>query len=117
MNPDWERILPVIVSIGIIITIAILREYSKTFAAVATVMPVNIPLGMWIVTAGTDNPRQGLHEFTGAVLINILPTVVFMLIAWYLSRTGWGLLPIILLGYSGWAVTLGIVFGIRAWLL
>ena len=46
MTLDWQRTLPVIVSILIIIAIAILRQYSKMLAAVVAVMPVNVPLGL-----------------------------------------------------------------------
>jgi positive regulator of sigma E activity len=114
MASDWERFLPVVISICIIISIAILREYSRSFAAVAAVMPVNIPLGLWIVSAGAEDKQKSLTEFSGAVLVNIVPTVIFLLIAWYGSRSGWDLLPIILMGYMGWAISLGLVFGLKA---
>jgi hypothetical protein len=60
MTIHWERIAPVIVSILIIIAIAILRQYSAVFASIAAVMPINVPLGMWIVAAGDDNPKEAL---------------------------------------------------------
>lgn len=53
---NWASILPVIVSILIIIAIAILRNYSQAFASIVAVMPINIPLGMWIVAAGAPDP-------------------------------------------------------------
>ncbi len=46
MTIDWSRVTPVLISIGIIIGIAILRQYSKTIAAIAATMPINIPLRM-----------------------------------------------------------------------
>jgi hypothetical protein len=59
MQIDVQRILPVLVSILIIISVAVLRQYSKTFAAIAATMPINIPLGLWIVYAGEQGmPRQ-----------------------------------------------------------
>ena len=114
MALSWNRILPVIVSILIIIAIAILRNYSKTFAAIAAVMPINIPLGMWIVYAGEENKQAALSDFSEALLLNIIPTLVFMLVAWQTTRAGWDLVPTIVTGYMGWAVALALVFFIRS---
>ena len=52
MSIDWQRVLPVAVSIGIIIAVAVLRQYSKTFAAIAATMPINVPLALWIIYSG-----------------------------------------------------------------
>ena len=49
MSPALRQILPVIVSILIIIAVAILRNYSKTLAAIFATMPINIPLSLWII--------------------------------------------------------------------
>ena len=114
MSIDWARVAPVLVSIGIIILIAIVRQYSKSFAAIAATMPINLPLGMWIVYSGSDNSQAALEEFTQAALVNLLPSVIFMLVAWQLSKAGHGLVTTIILGYVAWAVSLGIVFLIRA---
>lgn len=109
-----ERLLPVIVSIFIIIGIAILREYSKTMAAIIAVMPINIPLGMWIIYAGSDDKQAAMVEFNSALFINILPTLVFMLVAWQAAKAGWELVPIIAVSYIAWGIGLGFLFGIRA---
>ncbi len=86
MEIAWQRVLPVIVSIVIIIAVAILREYSKTFAAVAATMPINIPLALWIVSAGST--RQEMQEFTHAVLLNIWPPIVFVIVTGLAARAG-----------------------------
>lgn len=114
MSIDWSRVTPVIVSIFILIAIAIIRQYSRTFAAIAATMPINVPLGMWIVTSGADDPQAALVEFNQALLLNIVPTLVFLLVAWQLSRAGFSLLQTILLGYVAWGVSLGLVFLARA---
>ncbi len=77
-------------------------------------MPVNIPLGMWIVGAGGDTHQGALLEFDEAVLINIFPTVAFILTAWLMARAGHGVLPTIVVGYVVWAVCLGIILLIRS---
>lgn len=112
MEIVWGRVLPVIVSILIIILIAILREYSRTLAAILVTMPVNIPLGLWIVYSGSDN-RATIEQFTQAIFINIWPTIVFLLVVWMAARAGWNFLPMIVAGYAAWAVTLGILSLVR----
>ena len=113
---NWAKTLPVIVSIGIIIAIAILRDYSRTFAAIVAVMPINIPLGMWILVAGQEQQSEALAQFSRAMLINFFPTVLFMLVAWQMARAGYGLLPTIIGGYLVWGLGLVLIFGLRAWL-
>ncbi len=114
MTIDWTRVAPVLVSIAIIILIAIVRQYSKSFAAIAATMPINLPLGMWIVYSGSENSQQALEEFTQAALVNLLPSVIFMLVAWQASKAGHSLVTTIIMGYAAWAVSLAIVFLIRA---
>lgn len=117
MTVAWNRILPVIVSILIIIAIAVLRNYSRTFAAIAATMPINIPLGMWIIYAGEDDPgarRMVLADFNQALLLNILPTLLFMIVAWRVTRAGWDLIPAIAAGYAMWAVGMGAVVLLRS---
>jgi positive regulator of sigma E activity len=111
MEIAWQRVLPVIVSIVIIIAVAILREYSKTFAAVAATMPINIPLALWIVSAGST--RQEMQEFTHAVFLNIWPTIVFIIVTWLAARAGWGVGAMIIAGYIGWGVSLGVMLLVR----
>lgn len=113
MEIAWQKILPVIVSIIIIITIAVLREYSKTLAAIASTMPINIPLGMWIVATGGDTSPAVMQQFTGALFINIWPTIGFLLVVWLAARAGWGLVPMIVAGYIAWAIGLGAILLVR----
>ncbi len=113
MSINWERTLPVLVSIGIIIAIAILRQYSRNLAAIVAVMPINIPLGMWIVYSGADDKQLALTEFSGALFVNIIPSIGFMLVAWQMSRMGYDLIPTIVTGYAVWLVGLGFIFLLR----
>ncbi|MEQ8673640.1 MAG: hypothetical protein RLP44_06690 [Aggregatilineales bacterium] len=113
MTLDWNKTLPVVVSIAIIISIAILRNYSRTFASIVAVMPINIPLGMWIVYSGESDKQAALADFSQSLLLNIVPTFVFMVVAWQMTRADWGLAPTILAGYAVWAVSMLIVFYVR----
>lgn len=114
MRIEWPKVLPVIVSIGIIISIAILRQYSKAIASIAATMPINIPLGLWIVASGTENNQQSLIEFTEAVFVNIFPTVIFIFVAWQMIRTGHGVLSAVVVGYGVWGLSLIGVYVLRA---
>jgi hypothetical protein len=113
MNIDWSRVAPVLISIGIIILIAIVRQYSKTFAAIAATMPLNIPLGMWIVYSGSEDRQAAITEFSQAAAMNIIPTLVFLIVAWQLSKVGYSIIPTIMLGYLAWAICLGFIFLLR----
>lgn len=112
MEIAWARVLPVIVSIIIIITIAIVREYSKALAAVLSTMPINIALALWIVYSG-DSSTATMEPFARSLMLNILPTLLFLLVAWLAARAGWGLVPILVAGYVSWAVGLGVLLLIR----
>ena len=114
MNIDWSRVAPVLISIGIILFIAVIRQYSRTLAAIAATMPLNIPLSMWIVASGSDNSSAALTEFTYAATWNILPTILFLLVAWQLAKAGYSVVPTILISYAVWGVSLGLLFLIRA---
>lgn len=113
MTLDWQRTLPVIVSILIIIAIAVLRQYSRMIAAIVAVMPINVPLGMWIIYSGEEDSQAALEEFSGALFINIIPTMVFLVIAWQATRIGWGLVPTIAAGYAAWAIGIGVILLLR----
>lgn len=109
MEISWARVLPVLVSIGIIILVAVLREYSRTFAAIAATMPINVPLALWIVAAGDDHNPEAMKQFTQAILINFWPTLIFIVIVFLAARAGWRLLPMIAAGYVGWGISLGLI--------
>jgi hypothetical protein len=112
MEIAWARVLPVLVSIVIIIGVAIAREYSKTLAAILVTMPLNIPLGLWIVYAGADSAAQ-MEPFARALMFNIAPTILFLIIVWLAARAGWGIVPMLVAGYAGWGVGLGLILILR----
>ena len=53
----WPKGLPVLVSIAILIAIGLLREFSRTVAAIVATMLLNIPLALWIVSAADGGNR------------------------------------------------------------
>src|SRR5579859_4303422 len=113
MSPSLRQILPVAVSIAIIILIAIVRNYSKTLAAIFATMPINIPLSLWIIYSGEGNTTPAVVDYSLALVYNIFPTVVFIIVAWLLLRAGWSILPTLGVGYLTWAVLLGVTLLVR----
>jgi len=111
MEIAWGKMLPVIVSIIIIIAIAILREYSKTLSAIAATMPINLPLGLWLVYGGST--KAEMEQFTRSLALNLIPTFAFVVIAWLAARAGWKLIPMVAAGYAGWGVGLFMLMLLR----
>jgi hypothetical protein len=113
MTVDWQRLLPVIVSILIIILVAILRQHSRTLAAITATMPINIPLALWIVYQGEGGDKAALADFSHTAFYGIFPTVIFIAIAYLTARAGWNFVPMLLAGYAGWAVSLLVIMAAR----
>jgi hypothetical protein len=115
MTIDWQRILPVLVSIGIIIAVAVLRQHSKTFAAIAATMPINVPLALWIVYSGgsADGDREGTLRFFETMLVTLPATFVFIIVAYFAARAGWSLVPMVLVGYLAWGGTFLLLLPLR----
>jgi hypothetical protein len=116
MTIDWGRIAPVIVSILIIIAVAILRNYSKTLAAIFATMPINIPLGLWVVYGGGDMTNDALAAFTTNMFWNMFPTVLFIGVVVLAVKASWPLLTSIGVGYVAWGVSLAALTLLRGWL-
>ena len=109
----WSKILPVIVSIGIIILVAVLREYSRPLAAIAATMPINLPLALWIIYSAEGGDREVMATFTQALFVNIWPTILFIIVTWIAARAGWSLIPMLIVGYVAWGIGLGMIYLLR----
>lgn len=113
MEIAWQRIIPVIVSILLIIVVAILRQYSKALAAVLVTMPLNVTLGLWIIFSGGDNDQVVHVDFARNLLVNIFPTVIFLIVVFIVVRAGWSLAPTLFAGYLAWGISLLLLLGLR----
>lgn len=114
---DWSKVLPVLISVGVILLVAALRQYSRTFASIAAVMPVTIPLTLAIIYFGTpDKEREAvMTPFAYSVAVNLIPTVVFAFVAWRMFASGYGLWTTLIVSYLIWAISLAVMFALRAW--
>jgi len=114
MEITWQRVLPVVISIIIIIGVAILRQYSKMLAAVLVTMPLNVTMGLLIIFSGSESdPTAARLEFAQNLLVNIFPTVFFLIVVFIVVRAGWSLLPSLIAGYSVWALSFLLLLGLR----
>ena len=113
MTLAWRDVGPVIISILIIIAVAIARTHSRALAAVLATMPINVPLALWVVYSGVGGDQAAVTEFTGAMIIGIAATVMFLFVVWLASRAGWSLVPMLAAGYLVWGVCLGLTLGVR----
>ena len=109
----WHEVLPVIISIGVIMLVALLQKQSKLIAAVTATMPVTIPLALWIVYSSSQGERQAVEKFSQSLVFGIIPTAAFAVALWITARLGMKLAPMIVSAYAVWAGTLGLVLGLR----
>jgi hypothetical protein len=105
-----QKTLPVIASIGIILLVAVLRDRSRTLAAILATMPINIPLGIWVISSGSDVDSKALAEFVKSMTITLIPAWVWLVVVFFAVRAEWNLWAAIGTGYAVWAVLIAIMF-------
>ena len=108
-----QDILPVLLSILVILLVAILEKQSKLFAALTATMPLTAPLALWIVYSSNAGDKTAVSQFSLSLLLGLLPTLAFLIAVWLAARAGMKLTPIILTGYSVWAVGATLIFLLR----
>jgi hypothetical protein len=114
---NWQRTLPVLTSIALILVVAVLRDRSRTLAAILATMPINIPLALWVISSGSDNDPQVLSDTIRTMFIGLIPGFVWLGIVLWLTRLGWTIFPAMGVGYVAWALLIGGMFalGILTW--
>lgn len=117
MQIAWEKVLPVLISIAILIAVAVLRNTSRTFATIAATMPIQMPLTLYIVYSGTDITGAGEHEallgFIEGLIIGLFATFIFICAVYVAARAGSSLIGMLLAGYAAWAVSLVVLNAAR----
>ena len=108
--------MPVVVSILITLLIAVLQRQSRVVAAVTATMPVNITLGLWIVYASSEGDQETLIRFSQGLVTGIIPTLFFLAAIYIATRAGLRLVPMLLVGYTVWALALAAVMAARRFL-
>lgn len=108
-----QDILPVVLSIAVIILVAVVEKQSKLFAALTATMPLATPLALWIVYSSNAGDKTVMSQFSLSLLLGVLPTLAFLITVWLAARAGMKLGPILLTGYSVWAMGAMILYLLR----
>ena len=66
-----QDVLPVVISVLVIITIAVVEKQSKTIAALTAVMPVTAPLALWIVYSSSGGEQTAMSEFASGLIARL----------------------------------------------
>src|SRR3990172_10957439 len=112
---NWQRALPTVASIVIILLVTFLRERSRTAAAIIAVMPINVPLAVWIVSGAAGATSEALAEFTRGLFVALIPGLIWLAVAYFAFRAGWSLGAVLLSAYLVWGALLGVAFAV-GWL-
>jgi hypothetical protein len=109
----WRQIAPVGISVLIIILVAVVRAYSKTLAAITATMPITVPLALWIVYVAEGGDQAAILHFTESLFIGVVATATCVVAMWLAAQAGWGLVPIIIVGYLAWGATWGVCISMQ----
>jgi len=111
-----QRIYQLLLSFGIITTVAFISDKSRVLASIVSVMPVNVTLALWFVYTNTDGNAGLSADFSRMVLFGLLPAVLFVMACWFGFRQGWPLARVLVLSYAVWLAAMGLYRGIEWWL-
>jgi hypothetical protein len=103
-----QKALPIITSIVIILIVAVLRERSRTLAAIFGTMPINMPLVMWIIWSTPDTTQPIMIGFVRSLIVGMIPTMLWLAIVFLALRSGWQLWTALFSGYAVWGVLLAV---------
>ncbi len=105
-----QKVLPVATSIGLILLVALLRERSRTAAAIFASMPINIPLALWVVFGSGPSDPNAEVVFLRNIGIGLITTLIWVLVVFVAIKLGWPLLSAVVLGYVIWGALTALWF-------
>jgi len=76
-------------------------------------MPLAAPLALWIVYSSNAGDKTVVSQFSLSLLLGLLPTLAFLITVWLAARAGMNLIPMILTGYSVWAMGATVLYLLR----
>ena len=110
MLVNLHKALPVVTSIVIILVVAVVRDRSRTAAAILATMPINMVLALWIVVGTPDATQGTLVTFIQSLLVGLVPSFIWLVVVYVAVRVGWTLTPAILAGYVVWGGLTALAF-------
>jgi hypothetical protein len=108
-----DRVLPVLVSIAIIVLVAVVQQSSRELAAIVAVMPLTVPLAVWIVFTGTGRDYAETAHFVRAMVPAYLATIVFVVALWYGLRQQWPFPVVIAVAFVAWGALVAVPSVVR----
>jgi len=108
-----EKVLPVAVSVAVIVLVAVVQERSRELAAVFAVMPLTIPLAVWIVFGRSGGDHAETARFVASMFAAYLPTVVFLAALWFGLRRAWPLSLVLAGSFAAWAALVALPYLVR----
>ena len=99
----YQKALPVVVSICIILAVAYLRNRSRTLAVILGTMPINLPLALWVTFGGSGASQEEIVAFVRSLLWGLAATGVWLVVLYLVVRSGGSLALGIGVGYFAWA--------------
>jgi hypothetical protein len=108
-----EKVLPVLASVVIIVLVAVVQDRSRELAAVLAVMPLTVPLAVWIVFSASGRDYQQTAHFVRSMIAGYLATVAFVVACWYGLRQHWPLPAVMVFAFGLWAALAALPYVIR----
>jgi hypothetical protein len=105
-----QRLLPILTSIAILIVVGLLRDRSRTAAALLATLPINLPLALWVIAEGSGNDTRTLTDAVRTMFIGLVPGLIWLGVVYLALRAGWGVLAAIVAGYAVWGLLIGGLF-------
>jgi hypothetical protein len=99
-------------SIVIIVVVAVLRERSRTAAAILATMPINMVLALWLVVGTPDATQGTLVTFIHSLLVGLVPSFIWLVVVYVAVRVGWTLAPAVVAGYVVWGGLTALAFSV-----
>jgi hypothetical protein len=97
-----------------VIQIAVLRERSKALAAITATMPINVALGLYLITVADGTDQETVVSFVRSMVIGVIGTLIWLLAVWLAARAGWTLGRLLLVGYLAWGIAIGAIFALQS---
>lgn len=99
-------ILRLVVAMLVITGVTLVSQYSRRLAGIIAVMPINVPLVLWIVYSANSSRPEAVAPVAHGMVWGLIPTLFFVLVCAFALDRGWVLPKALLAGYAVWMIAL-----------
>ena len=111
--PGFDKALPVVASVAIIVLVAIVQERSRDLAAIVATLPLTAPLAAWIVFSASGGDHPHTAEFVRSMLAASIANVLFIVACWYGLQQRWPFALVMLVAFGVWGVLVAVPYLVR----